>query len=136
MLQKMRALLLVCITAVLAACSGGGGDDTPNFAGTYLFNGNMTSNNCNIAVTNVYNGTDVLTQNGRAIAMNSGGIIFNGSIDNDNGGITITNTQTSNGVPVVSTLDMRIKAGNEHSFKVTVAAGSCSVVYGGTATKL
>lgn len=139
MLQKMRVLLLVCITAVLAACGGGGGDETPNFAGNYLFSTmKLTSNNCNAAVPATFaGGTDTVTQNGRAVSINSGGTVLTGSVDGDNGGFSVSMTQVSNGIPVLSTFAFRtITTGSSYEFKFSTTAGACSAVYTGTATKI
>ena len=139
MLQKMRVLLLVCITAVLAACGGGGGDETPNFAGTYAISTlSLNSNNCNAALpSTIAGGADLLTQNGRAVAFGSGGTILNGSVDADNGGFTVSMTQVSNGIPVLSTFAFRtITAGSKYELRFTMTAGACSAAYVGTATKI
>ena len=84
MLNKLRVLLLVCITAVLAACGGGGGDETPNFAGTYRVSASLTTNNCNVSASASILTQDTATQNGRAMSINSAGMIFTGSVDADN----------------------------------------------------
>ena len=139
MLQKMRVLLLVCVTAVLAACGGGGGDDTPNFAGNYSISTlNLNSNNCNAAVPGtIAGGTDVVTQNGRAISVGGGSSVISGSVDADNGGFTVSMTQVSNGIPVLSTFAFRtIISGSKYEIRFTTAAGACSAVYVGTATKI
>ncbi len=139
MLQKMRVLLLVCITAVLAACGGGGGDETPSFAGNYAISTlNLNSNNCNAAVPGtIAGGTDVVTQNGRTISIGTGSSVINGSVDTDNGGFTVSVTQVSNGVPVLSTFAFRtITAGSKYEIRFTTTAGTCSAVYVGTATKI
>lgn len=138
MLQKMRVLLLVCITAVLAAC-GGGGDETPNFAGNYAISTlNLNSNNCNAAVPGtIAGGTDVVAQNGRAVSVGSGSSVISGSVDADNGGFTVSMTQVSNGIPVLSTFAFRtITSGSKYEIRFTTTAGACSAVYVGTATKI
>jgi hypothetical protein len=139
MLQKMRILLFVCITAVLAACGGGGGDDTPSFAGNYSISTlNLNSNNCNAAVPGtIAGGTDVVTQNGRAVSVGGGSSVISGSVDADNGGFTVSMTQVSNGIPVLSTFAFRtITSGSKYEIRFTTAAGACSAVYVGTATKI
>ena len=145
MLQKMRVLLLVCITAVLAACGGGGdgdggGDATPNFAGTYRVTASLTTNNCNISVSASILTQDTATQNGRAMSIVSAGMAFTGSVDADNGGFSVSNTTVSSGVPVVSTIAFRTAAAaNTYAANVSVSASSggatCAVVYTGTATR-
>ena len=139
MLQKMRVLLLVCFTAVLVACGGGGGDETPNFAGTYRYsNLALNSNNCNAAVpgTIAGGGADIYTQNGRAMSVSSGGLVLSGSVDADNGGFSVSFTQVSSGIPVLSTFAFRtITAGSVYELRFTITAGACSAVYVGTATR-
>ena len=140
MLNKLRVLLLVCITAVLAACGGGGGDETPNFAGTYRVSASLTTNNCNVSASASIFTQDTATQNGRAMSINSAGMIFTGSVDADNGGFSVSNTTISSGVPVVSTIAFRTAASaNTYAANVSVSATSgastCAVVYTGTATR-
>jgi hypothetical protein len=138
MLQKMRVFLLVCLTVVLAACGPDDGGDTPNFAGNYVFsNLNLTSNNCNLDTPNTLaGGGDTVTQDGRAVSINSDGTVLTGSVDADNGGFAVSNTQTSNGVLVISTFAFRtITPGSNYQVTFTSNGGTCSLVYSGTATK-
>lgn len=140
MLNKLRVLLLVCITAVLAACGGGGGDETPNFAGNYLFSeARLTSNNCNAAVPAVLagGGRNTVVQNGRAVSITSEGLVFAGSVDGDNGGFTVSMTQVSSGIPVLSTFTFRtITTDSQYQLTFTTTAEVCSAVYVGTVTKI
>jgi hypothetical protein len=138
MLRKMRLWLLVCLTVALTACGGSGDDDTPNFAGNYLFSSlNLTSNNCGADVPNtIPGGRDTVTQNGRAVSINSNGTVLNGSVDGDNGGFAVSITQTSSGIPVISTFGFRtITTGSTYQVTFTSNAGGCSAIYTGTATK-
>jgi hypothetical protein len=131
MLQKIRVLLLVCITAVMAACGGGGGDSTPNFAGTYqLSTAVVTSNTCGGAVDNLAGGQVGVTQNGRNVTWIEAGGSYPGSVDADNGGFTVTTSQSG----VLLTVVMRSGGGNAYAFKVT-GTGGCTIVWSGTATK-
>ena len=140
MLQKMRVLLLVCITAVLAAC-GGGGDETPNFAGTYKISTlNLTSNTCGGSPPgSIAGGTDVAVQDGRNISMSNGAVT--GTLDADNGGFTFSKTQVIDGVTVVTTFKFRVTAAGAPTFAVQVnyvgsaGSASCAITYAGTATK-
>ena len=141
MLQKMRVLLLVCITAVLAACGGGDGDETPNFAGTYKISTlNLTSNSCGGSpAATIAGGTDVAVQNGRNISMSNGA--SQGTLDGDNGGFTLSKTEVTNGVTVVTSVKFRVTASGASTFAVQVGAvgtagnATCSILYSGTATK-
>jgi hypothetical protein len=131
MLQKMRVLLLVCITAVLAACGGGGGDETPNYAGTYqLSTAVVSSNTCGGSVANIAGGKVGVTQNGRNVTWVEAGGSYPGTVDTDNGGFTVTTSQSG----VLITIAMRSGGGNAYSFKAT-ATGGCTIVWSGTAVK-
>ena len=136
MLQKMRVLLLVCITAVLAACGGGdgGSDATPNFAGNYRINANLATNSCNLAgLVQVVGGVDTVTQSGRNVTYSSEGINpLQGTVDADNGGYTVTGSQTSSGVTFA--LTAKYKAST--AYEMRLVANGCTIVYIGTATKI
>jgi hypothetical protein len=143
MLQKMRVLLLVCITAVLAACGGGDGgtDVTPNFAGTYqLSTLNLTSNTCGGSPAgSIAGGVDVAVQNGRNISMSNGAAT--GTLDGDNGGFTLSSTQVTNGVTITTSVKFRVTASGASTFAVqlggvgTSGNVTCTLTYAGTATK-
>jgi hypothetical protein len=138
MLQKMRVLLLVCITAVLAACGGGGGEEaTPSFAGNYLENFTLTTNTCNLSLTSTLVGTDTVTQSGRNIGIVSGGLVFTGTVDADNGGFTVVGSVVSSGITTVGTIKYRTTVtGASYSLNYQLVGGACTVVYTGTATKI
>ena len=117
MLQKMRVLLLVCITAVLAACQGGGdGDSTPNFAGNYQISTvNLTSNTCGgSAPPSLPAGTETVIQNGRNVSLSGD----SGTVDADNGGFTVTSTDVIDGVTVAVTIKFRVTAAGASTFAV------------------
>ena len=131
MLQKMRVLLLVCITAVLAACGGGGGDETPNFAGTYqVSTAIVTLNTCGSSVANLAGGLVGVSQNGRNVTWVEAGGSYPGTVDADNGGFTVTTSQSG----ALITVAMRSGGGNTFSTKLT-ATGGCTIVWTGTAVK-
>ena len=130
MLQKMRILLLVCITAVLAAC-GGGGDETPNFAGTYVIGtANVTSNTCGGSVGSLAGGAVSVTQSGRNVNWIEAGGSYPGALDADNGGFTVT---TSQGAATVI-INMRAAGGTAYTMKATGTYG-CTIVWTASATK-
>ena len=136
MLQKMRVLLLVCVTAVLAAC-GGGGDDTPSFVGNYSLKLNLISNNCNAAVPASLVGTVAVNQNDRNVTIVTDGITSVGTVDADNGGFSVSNTQVSSGIPVQTVIAARtVTAGSSYAVRYSVTANQCSAIYTGTATKI
>jgi hypothetical protein len=131
MLQKMRVLLLVCITAVLAACGGGGGDSTPNFAGTYqLSTAVVSSNTCGTSAANVAGGQVGVTQSGRNVTFIDAGGSYPGTVDADNGGFTVSTNQS--GVQI--TIALRSGGGNAYATKYTGTSG-CTVIWTGTAVK-
>jgi hypothetical protein len=143
MLQKMRVLLLVCVTAVLAACGDSGSPvdpakATPVFAGNYFISGaSLTFNSCSVVFpAQISDGTETVTQNGRIVTINSDGTIFSGVVDTDNGGFTLTNTYVSQNSVVEATLAFREDAASKkYAFNYTIAYDSCTVIYTGTATR-
>jgi ABC-type Fe3+-hydroxamate transport system substrate-binding protein len=145
MLQKMRVLLLVCITTVLVACGDGGSQvvdlskATPNFAGKYLITGaNLMFNNCSLVVqVKIADGTETVTQNERIVTINSGGTLFTGVVDTDNGGFTVSDTFISQDTVVDRTLSFRtVTANSKYAFNYTLSDGSCTLIYAGTATRV
>jgi len=131
MMQKIRVLLLVCITAVLAACGGGGGDETPNFAGTYqLSTAVVSSNTCGGSVANIPASQGGVTQNGRNITWVESSGSYAGAIDSDNGGFTAINSASGG----FFTISLRSAGGNSYAVKLT-ASGACTIVWTGTAVK-
>lgn len=152
MLQKIRVLLLVCITAVLAACGGGGGtsdsvsesnnDSTPSFSGNYSINLNVSTNTCggNPEAPK----TGIVTQNGRSITMETSNKLFSGTVDSDNKGFAME-TAT---LVVSKDVTAKFSANFRKTETVGVFVGAvrevgtdasiknvCEVVYTGTITK-
>lgn len=139
MLSFIRAGLFAFIAAILVACGGGGGggDNAPNFAGNYLVNTTLSSNNCNAAVANTFTFSDSVTQNGRSITVGQEGDNFLGSVDADNGGFSASFTEIEQGITVVGVIAFRtITAGSTYAASVSVTAGPCAAIYNGTATKI
>jgi hypothetical protein len=131
MLQKMRVLFLVCFAAVLVACGGGGGDDTPNFAGVYqLSTAVVSSNTCGTTVANIASTKVGVTQSGRNVTWVESSGSYAGTVDADNGGFTVITSQSG----ALITAAMRSSGGNAYSIKLT-ATGGCTIVWSGTAVK-
>ena len=131
MLKKMRVLLLVCIASVLAACDGGSGDDTPNFAGTYQTSAAVVSSNaCGGSVANLPGGQVSVTQNGRNVTWVEVDGSYPGTVDADNGGFTVTASESG----AVVTVAVRSGGGSSYSAIITASAG-CTIVWTGTAVK-
>ncbi|HMS27471.1 MAG TPA: hypothetical protein PKC80_08875 [Burkholderiaceae bacterium] len=141
MILRIKFLAVVAMAAVLVAC-GGGGDETPNFAGTYQISTvNLSGNTCGGSPTSsIAAGTDNVVQDGRQVSASNGTI--HGTVDGDNGGFTFTETEIINGVTVVTTLTFRTSGSGESTFdvqlKATGTAGNatCNITYSGTATKI
>jgi hypothetical protein len=145
MLQKIRVLLLLCVTVVLASCGDGESSvvdpikGTPNFAGNYFITGaNLIFNNCNLSMqAKIEDGTETVTQTGRIMNINSSDTIFSGVVDTDNDGFTVSNMFITQDGVVDRTLSFRTAAaGSKYAFKYTLSDGSCSVIYAGTATRV
>jgi hypothetical protein len=137
MLQKVRVLLLVGITAVLAACGGGGGDSVPSFAGNYSVTLNRTVDNCNTGLPATSSVTQYVTQTDRSISLKSGTVTLTGSVDGDNGGFSTSFTQVTDGIVVLSTTNYRTAtAGSTYAAVFNIVAGPCTVTYSGTAKRI
>ena len=138
MIQRMKFLAVAAIAAVLVAC-GGGGDDTPNFAGYYAITANLTSNTCGSSSATTISGADTVNQNGREITIQSGELALSGTVDADNAGFTVNGSMVVNGVTGQVKVTFRSTAtGGTYTFQETVGvpAYACTGVYTGTATKV
>jgi hypothetical protein len=131
MLQKIRIIALALLTSLLAACPGGDGDSTPNFAGTYqLSTAVVSSNTCGGSVANLSGGRVDVTQNGRNLTWVEVDGSYPGTIDADNGGFTVSASESGVAVTIV----MRSGGGSSYSAKIT-ATGGCTIVWTGSAVK-
>ncbi len=136
MIHRIKLIFVVAITAVLAAC-GGGGDDTPFFAGKYSLKVNLISNNCNADVPGTLVGTVTIEQNNRDVALNLGSLAFAGQVDGDDGGFSAKNITVINGKAVESLMAARTETtGSTYTIRYSVTANPCSAIYTGTATKI
>jgi hypothetical protein len=134
MLQKMRVLLLVGFTAVLAAC-GGGGEDTPNFAGVYSVTLQQSVNNCNVNLPFVSNVLNTVTQSDRNIALVSNAATLAGSVDGDNGGFSASKSEVTEGVLVTTAITYRTISTNVFQARLNILAGPCTITYDGNAVR-
>lgn len=154
MLRKMRALLLVCSVASLAAC--GGTDSTesvmPMFAGNYGVSGlNLAYHDCSFNPSSSLTNLAVTQRDSAVFATIEGnGVRFIGSVDTDKGGFTATSSETyidtdpltgvSSYTTIRSIIGLRtISAGSTYAVTQTsslnVFGESCTAVFHGNGTK-
>lgn len=116
--------------ALATACGGGSDDDpapssstTPNFAGSYTVTFTKTQDSCATTAAPTISGTDVATQAGRNMTLNSGSFVFTGTVDADNGGFTVSNTTVSGTVTSTGTATFRLRpATGDFNEGLTLAA--------------
>ena len=130
---------------VLAGCGGGGDDDgeasagpVPSFAGSYDLKMTRTLDNCNLGLVRNISLVQSVSQNGRAIVLVSNDVTLTGSVDPDNAGLSASIRQTSEGIPVVSSMVYRSTAtpgvyNAGFSVVATKNGQECSASYSGTA---
>ena len=136
MLQKMRMFFSVAAIAALAAC-GGGGDDTPSFAGSYVVTLNRTLDNCNTGLPATSTVTQYVTQADKSITLKSGTVTLVGSVDGDNGGFSTSASLVTDGVTAVSSVTYRTATPNStYAAVFNIAAGPCLITYNGTAKRI
>lgn len=146
--RRSATLWLACAFVALSTACGGGSDDdpapdaTPNFAGSYTGAVNKTQDSCGTTAPLTFTGTDVATQSGRNMTMNSGGTVFTGTVDADNGGFTLSNITVSGAVTANSTATFRLRPATsdyqQRTTAVTSVAGTstaCTLVYEGIMTR-
>lgn len=137
-MQKMRLVLLVGFSAVLAACGSSNNDTTTDFQGNYDYSVfKLTANTCNSDVAQTIDrGRETVTESDGKVSINSFGTIFNGTVDGDNMGFTASVTQEKDGIPVVSKYAFRrIVIGRDYAVNFTITTGACAVQYSGTALR-
>ena len=154
MLRKMRALLLVCSVAGLAACGGTDSAESvmPMFAGTYGVSGlNIAYHDCSFSPSSSLSNLAVTQKDGAIFATIEGnGVRFIGSVDTDRGGFTATSTETyidtdpltgvSSYTTISSIIGFRtIAAGSTYAVTQTsslnVFGESCTAIFHGNGTK-
>ena len=135
MIQRMKFLAVAAIAAVLVAC-GGGGDDTPSFAGRYFESLTITASTCGTVGTK-FEAADTVNQDGRSISINSEGLIMTGSIDGDNGGFSASGSGVVNGNSAQGTMKYRtVTEGSKYDVEFVLSASGCTITGKGTATKI
>jgi TctA family transporter len=154
MLRKMRALLLVCSVAGLAACGGTDSAESvmPMFAGNYGVSGlNLAYHNCISSPSSSLSNLSVTQQDTAVFATIVGnGVRFIGSVDTDKGGFTATSSETYvdtdpfTGVSSYTTIRTiigfrTISAGSTYAVTQTsslnLPSESCTAVFHGSGTK-
>lgn len=137
MMQRIRILSLVAITATLAACGGGDSGVTPSFAGAYNVNAPMIGNNCSITgLPGSIATTQTVAQADRNITLVSGTTTFTGTVDGDNGGFSTANKQIINAIEFNSTMNYRTSAtAGTYGVQYALTGGGCTVTYSGTAIR-
>ena len=92
----MRKSLSMCfylfaVFMLAVGCGGGGGDGgggtppPPNYSGTWLFQGNLYVNECNVDLPNTFSSQPVVSHNGSDVIVVSNKITLTGKTNADDG---------------------------------------------------
>lgn len=92
MRESLSVFLLSLVVFMLAVgCGGGGGDGgggappPPNYSGTWLFQGNLYVNDCNVDITNTLTSQPIVSHNGNDVVVVSNKITLTGKTNADDG---------------------------------------------------
>ena len=144
MLKTSAATAAMALVLALGGCGGGGSDETvaegpvPSFAGAYDVKLTKTADNCSLGLANTATAVQSVSQDGRAIALLTNQLSLRGTVDADNAGFSTSVQQTTDGVPVTTTMVYRSTEtpgvyGAGFAVSATDQGVTCNVSYNGTA---
>lgn len=152
-MKKIVYAIIFIATLSLISCGGGGGGDgstttttttvlpTPNYSGTWSFNGFLFINDCNLVAPTVFTATPIVSHSGNNVVVVSGSVVLTGRT-NDKDGFEVASqpvSYISGCVSVVAYVFEGASDGNAAvGFGYAGQCGSrvCTVGYGGTAVRL
>lgn len=129
------------ILTMLVSCGGGGGSDSSvSYAGVWRVSGSKVRDDCNSGVSAIFNNEILVNQNSNNIVVDSGQWGLTGTTDDDDGFTVAGSQPRPNNCQLAAAYSFKDASdGNANvgfAINATCSSGSCTVAYGGTATRL
>lgn len=134
-----RLWLILVLTFVACGGGGGGGSDTPFYGGIWRFNAVKVIDDCNLGADNSFATILTVNQDETKVVVDSGRVVLTGHTTDKDGFVVSNSEMQSNGCRADSAYSFEDASDGKASagLAVIITCGntSCTVGYGGTATR-
>lgn len=138
-LTYLRVSLIVAPILTLSACGGGGGGSSPNYSGSWAFQGTKVLDTCRSTLPNVSTANLVVTQDGSAVTVQAGSLTLTGSVNDKDGFDALVTRPGTNGCTQAASLVFTNASDGTADAGLAFAAQcgniTCTVGYAGGAVR-